>query len=143
VARAVGMGVVRAGAALTIASRTHDRAVELARQFGCHHVTWENRATVNIDVLINCTPVGMHPHVNETPYQQNWLKDGILVFDTVYNPENTLLIKQARERRCAAVTGIEMFVRQAAMQFEIFTKQPAPLDIMRQALRRGISVVRS
>ncbi|MAG92343.1 MAG: shikimate dehydrogenase [Planctomycetaceae bacterium] len=142
VARAVAMGVVRAGAALTIANRTKERAVELAGQLGCQHIGWENRASVLADVVVNCTPIGMHPHVDESPFEQNWLRDGMVVFDTVYNPENTLFIKQAREHECFTVTGIEMFVRQAAAQFEIFTGQPAPRDVMRDALRKGISALR-
>ncbi|HVV99450.1 MAG TPA: shikimate dehydrogenase, partial [Planctomycetaceae bacterium] len=70
------------------------------------------------------------------------LREGMLVFDTIYNPENTLLIKQARHRRCTVVSGVEMFVRQAAVQFEKFTGQKAPLDVMREKLRRSISAVR-
>ena len=94
------------------------------------------------DVLVNCTPVGMHPNVNEPPFQPQWLGDNTLVFDTVYNPENTLLIKQARERGCPTVSGIEMFIRQAALQYQHFTAQPAPLDVMRDTLRHAISAVR-
>jgi 3-dehydroquinate dehydratase/shikimate dehydrogenase len=81
----------------------------------------------------------MHPNVDETPYESHWLRENMLVFDTIYNPENTLLIKNARERGCRTVSGVEMFVRQAANQFEIFTRRPAPLDEMRSALRYGIS----
>ena len=65
----------------------------------------------------------------------------MLVFDTVYNPENTLLIKQARERGCKTVSGIEMFVRQAAAQYKLFTGKEAPLEVMRTTLRKGISAV--
>jgi 3-dehydroquinate dehydratase/shikimate dehydrogenase len=63
----------------------------------------------------------------------------MLVFDTVYNPEQTLLIKHAKDRGCRVVTGVEMFVRQAAIQSEKFTGRPAPLELMREALRKGIS----
>jgi 3-dehydroquinate dehydratase / shikimate dehydrogenase len=63
----------------------------------------------------------------------------MVVFDTVYNPEQTLLIKWARERGCQVVTGVEMFVRQAAMQFELFTGQKADLVSMREILRRALS----
>jgi 3-dehydroquinate dehydratase/shikimate dehydrogenase len=109
---------------------------------GCQEIGWENRGAQFADVLVNCTPVGMHPNVNESPFQPQWLDDNTLVFDTVYNPENTLLIKQARERGCPTVSGIEMFIRQAALQHELFTDQIAPLDVMREALRRGISAIR-
>jgi 3-dehydroquinate dehydratase/shikimate dehydrogenase len=141
VARAIGYGLARAGAALTIANRSHDKAVELAGKLGCQQIQWENRGSVFCDVLINCTPVGMHPNVDESPFPMHWLRENILVFDTIYNPENTLLIKEARERDCRTVSGIEMFVHQAAAQFERFTNQSAPRDVMRDALRQGISPV--
>ncbi len=140
-ARAVVLGMVRSGAVVTIANRNASRAAELATEFKCQHVGWENRGSVYADILINCTPVGMHPHVNDTPFPMNWLRDGMLVFDTVYNPENTLLLKQARSHQCLTVSGLEMFVRQAAAQFERFTGEPAPLELMRETARKGISAV--
>ena len=141
-ARAVAGGLVAADAAVTVSGRTRQRASDLAAELGCQETGWENRGAQFADILINCTPVGMHPGVDESPFQPQWLGDNTLVFDTVYNPENTLLIKQARERGCPTVSGIEMFVRQAALQFERFTGQMAPLEVMREALRRGISAVR-
>jgi len=141
VARAIGFGMSRAGAALTITNRTHDKAVKLAEQLGCQQLQWENRGSMFCDILINCTPVGMHPDVDESPFPMHWLRDNIMVFDTIYHPENTLLLKQARERNCKTVSGVEMFVNQAAAQFERFTGRAAPRDVMRDALRRGISPV--
>lgn len=143
VARAIGLGVSKAGAVLTVTNRSRKRGQELAESLGCQVTTWENRGSVDCDVLINCTPVGMYPNMNETPFPQHWIRDGIVVFDTIYNPENTLLLKEARERDCRTVSGIEMFIRQAAAQFECFTNRPAPLEVMRETLRRGISSVQS
>jgi len=141
VARAIGLGVVRAGGMLTIAGRTKARTKELAQHLGCHHCSWENRGAQTPEVLINCTPVGMFPHVDDTPFDQNWLSDRAIVFDTIYNPENTLLIKQAREKGCHVVSGLEMFVQQAAAQFECFTGQNPPIEEMRERLRKAISPV--
>lgn len=142
VAKAIGAGVVRNNGILMIASRNHSRAKELSEKLGCQHVLWENRGAQYADVLINCTPVGMHPNVDESPFADNWLREGSLVFDTIYNPENTLLLKQAKQRECRTVSGLEMFIRQAAAQFELFTGQPAPLEHMRSTLRRELSPVR-
>jgi len=139
VARAIGMAVLREGADLTIANRTHSRAVALAEQLGCRQIPWENRDAEQADIIVNCTAVGMHPNVDDTPYQGDWLRQGMLIFDTIYNPENTLLLKLARERGCQTVNGVEMFVRQAARQFELFAKRPAPIDLMRETVRRRIS----
>jgi len=140
-ARAIAGGLVEAGAVVTVSGRTRPRANALAVELGCQETGWENRGAQFADVLINCTPVGMHPRVDESPFQPQWLGEKTLVFDTVYNPENTLLIKQARERGCPTVSGIEMFVRQAALQYKQFTGQMAPLEVMRETLRRGISAV--
>jgi len=139
VARAIGMGITRMGGLLVIASRTAARAEALAQVLGCRHTTWNNRGSEFADILINCTPVGMSPNMNETPYEQNWFRDDMIVFDTIYNPEQTLLIKGARSQQCRTVTGVEMFIRQAAAQFEKFTGREAPLDTLRETLRQGIS----
>lgn len=142
VARAIGLGCVREGAVLSIASRTKERALELAKTLDATPIRWEKRGAGHIDILINCTPIGMHPDVEDTPISVNWLQEHMVVFDTIYNPENTLLLKEARARQCVTVSGLEMFVRQAAAQFEKFTGKPAPIDVMRTALRQGISPVR-
>lgn len=141
-ARAIGYGVMQQGAALVVTSRKSSRARALAEELGCRYTTWENRGSEGTDILVNCTPVGMSPNVDETPFLEHWLNEQQLVFDTIYNPEQTLLIRQARERGCRTVTGVEMFVRQAALQFQLFTGQPASIEEMRQTLRRGISAAR-
>lgn len=141
-ARAICRGLVQAGCDVVIANRHKDRAKKLASELGCKHTRWENRASELYDVLVNCTPVGMHPHsIDETPFEESWMREGAVVFDTVYNPESTLLLKGARRRGCMTVSGLEMFVKQAAAQFEFFTNTPAPIETMREALRRAISPV--
>jgi 3-dehydroquinate dehydratase/shikimate dehydrogenase len=142
VSRAVASGLLRAGSVVAISNRTKSRADDLAKELGCQVIAWENRGTVFADIVVNCTSVGMHPEVDESPFEPNWLREGCLVFDTIYNPEQTLFIKQARERNCATVTGIEMFIRQAGKQFELFSGRPAPIEVMREVLRRAISPVR-
>jgi 3-dehydroquinate dehydratase/shikimate dehydrogenase len=80
----------------------------------------------------------MHPNVDDTPVPPATFRAGMLVFDTVYHPENTMLLKLARERDCRTLTGVEMFVRQAALQFKHFTGQDAPLDVMREVVRKRL-----
>ena len=142
VSRAIATGLIRAGAAVTITNRTKSKAADLAQSLGCVLAGWENRGAVGTDILINCTSVGMHPKVDETPFQQHWLDEAMTVFDTVYTPERTLLIAQARERGCKVVTGVDMFVRQAARQYEYFTGRSAPVEVMRDTLKKAISVVK-
>ncbi|MEX0585779.1 MAG: shikimate dehydrogenase [Pirellulales bacterium] len=137
-ARAIGYGLRRRGMQVVIASRTLDRARDLAAYLGAKAIEWRQRHAASPHILVNCTPVGMHPEVDESPYDKHHLKPSMVVFDTVYNPESTLLVKFAREQSCRVVTGIEMFVRQAGLQFQHFTGREAPLDLMRETLRRAI-----
>lgn len=142
VARAIGLGLVRRGAAVVVANRGKERGRGLASELGCQFINWENRGSEHAEVVINCTSVGMHPKVDETPYEEQWLRENAIAFDTVYNPENTLFLKNARLRGCPTVSGLDMFVRQAAHQYKIFTRQEAPIDYMRDTLRRGLSAAR-
>jgi 3-dehydroquinate dehydratase/shikimate dehydrogenase len=142
VAKAIGLAVSRADAGVTVANRNKQRGRALAEQLNCQFINWENRGSVYADVLINCTPVGMYPEMDETPYPEHWLREGMVVFDTIYNPENTLLIKHARARGCAVVSGLDMFIRQAGAQFECFVQKPPPIDVMYATLRDAMSPVR-
>lgn len=143
VARAIVFGLTRRGANVTIANRHDDRATRLAEEAGCRAITWSARGSTPADVVINCTPVGMHPNVDDTPIPPGALnRTGMIVFDTIYHPENTMMLKLARERGCKAVTGVEMFLRQAAVQFKLYTGQEAPVGVMREALQRRLSPLR-
>jgi len=142
VARAIAYGLQRRHAGVVITSRTTARAEQLAQKVGGKVVEWGVRHNVNADVLVNCTPVGMHPNVDDTPYEKHRLRPSMVVFDTVYNPETTLLIKEARARSCKVITGVDMFVRQAALQFQLFAEQEAPIALMRDVLKRAIGPVK-
>jgi 3-dehydroquinate dehydratase/shikimate dehydrogenase len=142
VARPIVFGLRKRGGTITIASRTMPRAERLANTFEAKAIDWEARHRGPCDVIVNCTPIGMHPNVDESPIQKTFLKPNMLVFDTVYNPESTLLIKDARSRNCETITGVEMFVRQAQLQFFLFTRQEAPADLMRDVLKRAIGPVK-
>jgi 3-dehydroquinate dehydratase/shikimate dehydrogenase len=126
---------------LTIANRTPEKAHRLAEQVDCRAVDWAARHSVFADLVVNCTSVGMHPNTDESPLHHSFLKPGITVFDTIYTPETTLLVKEARARGCHVITGVEMFVRQAALQFNLFTHREAPLDYMRHVIRKALSPV--
>jgi 3-dehydroquinate dehydratase/shikimate dehydrogenase len=141
VARAIAHALHRAGALVTIANRTPERALILKERVGCRVCEWEARNTISCDLLVNCTSVGMHPNVDESPVHASLLKPGMTVFDTVYSPENTLLIREARSRGCTVITGVDMFVRQAALQFRLFAGREAPLDLMRDVVKRALSPV--
>ncbi len=141
VARAIAFAMQNSNALVTIASRTAERAHRLAEEVGCRTVEWAGRHSVLCDIVINCTPVGMHPNVDESPLHPSFFKPGILVFDTVYTPETTLMVKEARQRSAQVLTGVELFVRQAAIQFKLFTGQDVSLEQLRQTVRRALSPV--
>jgi 3-dehydroquinate dehydratase/shikimate dehydrogenase len=140
-ARAVAHAMHRNGAVVTIANRTPERAHTLAADVGCRTVDWAARHNLIVDVIINCTSVGMHPNVDESPIHQSMLKPGVLVMDAVYTPEQTLLIKEAKARGCIVLTGVDMFVRQAALQFKLFTSKEAPFMEMFAVVKKALSPI--
>jgi 3-dehydroquinate dehydratase/shikimate dehydrogenase len=142
VGRSVVYGLVRRGLNVVITDGAARQALTLAQHYECHSVEWAARHSVAADLLCNCTPVGMHPNVDETPFEKHHLRPSMIVFDAVYNPENTLLVKEARSRNCTVVTGIDMFVRQAMRQFFLFTGQQGPEDLMRETVRRAIGAAK-
>jgi 3-dehydroquinate dehydratase/shikimate dehydrogenase len=141
VARAVAHALHQAGAVVTVTNRTPERALQLKEEIGCRVCDWEARNSVLFDLLVNCTPVGMTPNVDEMPLHPSALKPGLVVFDTIYTPETTLLVREARNRGCHVITGVDMFVRQAALQFRLFTGKEAPVDLIRNVLKRALSPV--
>ena len=143
VARAVAYGLHQAGADVTISGRNSEKTRELAIQVECKTIDWTERHKAACLLLVNCTPVGMHPNVDESPFDPSFLRRGMFVFDTIYNPEQTLLLKNAREQQCRTVSGVDMFIRQAALQFKLFTGDKPPIDIMHSALKRATGAARS
>ena len=90
-------------------------------------------------VLIHCTPMGMSPKTNETAVPAALLHTGMTVMDIVYNPRDTQLLKDAKARGCRTIPGLEMFLHQAAAQFELWTHHAAPADVMRAVLESRFS----
>jgi len=136
--KALAYGLVHREAMVTVTDVDSERALELSKHLGSEYVKWEIRESVKPDIVVNCTPLGMHPNVNETPYPKSSLRSKMLVFDAVYNPEHTLLIKSAQEKGCRVVTGVEMFVGQACYQFKLFTGQRASGSTMRMLVKEAI-----
>jgi shikimate dehydrogenase len=92
------------------------------------------RAIEEAHILLHCTPLGMHPKVEETCVPVSLLRPHLTVMDIVYNPLETRLLREARQVGCRTIRGIEMFLNQAVAQFELWTGQPAPADVMRGVL---------
>ena len=90
------------------------------------------------DVLINATSVGMHPNDSETPVDKNLLRKNMLVFDLVYDPLETRLLREAKSIGAQTMDGLTMLVYQGAASFEIWTGRKPPVDIMMEAAREEL-----
>jgi shikimate dehydrogenase len=100
---------------------------------------WSELATLlpTADLVVNCTPIGMYPHVDNcplTPAESKLLPTGAIVYDLIYTPRPTMLLQLARDHGCGAIDGLEMLVHQGAAGLEIWTGVEAPIKVMRQAL---------
>jgi 3-dehydroquinate dehydratase/shikimate dehydrogenase len=140
-ARAAVFGLVEQGAEVFVTNRTHETAVALARKAHAKSLKQEVLAKNRFDAIINTTPCGMAGVKQAMAIKENEL-NASLVFDMVYNPLDTPLLRLAHSRGLAVISGIEMFVQQGARQFEIWTGKPAPenemLRVVELALRRRV-----
>ena len=138
-AKAIGYGVYEKGAKITVTyNRDKEKGIRLGRELKAKVVSIQEVDKEEIDVLINCSPVGMSPNLEETPVSSRCLRKGMVVFDSVYNPIETRLIREAKVAGCVTISGGELFVNQAVGQFELWTGQKAPTDIMRDVVVRGL-----
>ena len=135
-ARAAVFGLRAKGAEVWILNRTAATGAELAKLSGSKTVKRSELAKMSFDLIFHATPVGMGAEqkspLNEDELNATW------VFDSVYNPIATPLLKMAQAKGCGTISGVEMFLHQAARQFEIWTNKPVPLDAMRQVLLRQL-----
>ena len=90
------------------------------------------------ELVIQCSPIGMHPKMDETPVPKELLRPDLIVMDIVYNPRETRLLREAREQGAQIIPGIEMFLNQAVLQFEKWTGQQAPVAVMRGVLDKSL-----
>lgn len=136
--RGLAFGALERGAShVTVVNRSAEKAIALAKELGdCATGTsledFNSLKSIDYDVLMNSTSVGMHPNVDVSPVEDHILVKGAVVFDAVYNPLQTRLLREAEEKGCITVSGLEMFVRQAAEQFRLwFPGVEVPVQTMR------------
>lgn len=142
VAKAVATGLRLRGSDLVITDIDVPRAEELAAKLGGKAVAWDKRADVDYDLVVNCTPVGMYPKSNVSPFDPEKMNASstskpLGAFDCVYNPEDTLFLKSARKKNWKTASGLDMFAHQAELQYRLFLHQPAPTDVMKNAVRQA------
>jgi shikimate 5-dehydrogenase len=121
------------GALVEVSARREDRARELAGEFGAAVSAWP--PAPGWDLLVNTTPVGTWPEVDAVPLEADAVR-GRAVYDLIYNPEETALLRVAHQAGAETIGGLEMLVGQACLQFEWWTGRTAPRDVMVEAARR-------
>jgi 3-dehydroquinate dehydratase / shikimate dehydrogenase len=136
-ARAAVFGLKDRNAEVWVMNRTAERAQKLARQAHAHYVSHAQLKKLQFDVIINATPVGMNAARPQSPLEESELQTRY-VFDMIYNPAETKLVKMARAKGIQVITGTEMFVHQGARQFEIWTGKPAPAEEMHRSVLHAL-----
>jgi len=137
-ARAIGFGIKEAGAECLLCSRTPERGMALAADLGCEWHPLADVTSLQGEILVNATSVGMAPDTASMPLPANKVGDFKVVMDIVYSPLETSLLRQAKENGCIAVNGLAMLLYQGAVQFELWTGRTAPLEVMRAQLMEKI-----
>lgn len=134
-ARAIGFGLKEKGIQAIISNRSLDKADELAKDLGFICRPLSSIDDLSFDVVINATSVGMFPHDAESPLPNKFLKEGMVVMDIVYEPLKTKLLKEADERHCVTIDGLEMLAHQGAGQLEIWTGKRPDIRKINEDLR--------
>ncbi len=137
-ARAAAYALGRAGARVTVRARRPEQAAEVAAATGCAHAPLGTLADEPWDVLINATPAGSGAQPGKSPVNPERLRPGTVVFDMVYEPQPTPLLRAAQAAGCRTIDGVEMLVAQAVGQFEAWTGVEAPVQAMTMAALAAI-----
>ena len=136
-ARGAAFALADAGVSISIVGRNLDRVRALAKACGAEPLAKEQLDSHYFDAVIHATPIGMYPHMNECFFPDRIPAD--VVFDMVYNPLETMLIRRATEQRKEVVPGLQMFLEQAAHQFETWTGESAPRSVMEKAAHEALT----
>lgn len=145
-ARAAVYGLLRAGANVAVVNRTKSRADKLVAQLrasaglsGAAVMTLDQAADWGMTLIVNCTSVGLHPHIQQSPWIHGLpFPEGVTVYDMVYRPANTALMQQCVAHGGRAIGGLGMLARQGAIAFELWTGVEAPVDVMICALKTAL-----
>ncbi len=138
-ARAIGFGLLEAGAQILLASRTPQKGRQLATTLSCPWYPLDAIPQLTADCLVNATSVGMAPHTDTSLVGRKNLSRFAVVMDIVYAPLSTKLLSEAAEEGCQVVNGLAMLLYQGAAQFKLWTGEEAPVDVMRESLISSLS----
>ena len=133
-ARAVGFGIMQEGGRLTVINRTREKGERLASDLDCEFKPLSEIKQLPFHIIVNATSAGMTPHDDSVPVNTDLLENGTVVMDMVYNPLKTRFLAEAEKIGCTTVDGVAMFVNQGAIQFELWTGEKAPVEVMRKVV---------
>ncbi|MEM3506342.1 MAG: shikimate dehydrogenase [Candidatus Bathyarchaeia archaeon] len=145
-ARAIAFSLIKNRCKLVVFNRNFNKAKKLIKdlkkknkeiEVSCYRLYDENlkKELSDANVLINATSVGMHPKENESLVKKEFLNPSLYVFDIVYNPLETKLLKDAESIVAKVINGLEMLVHQGALSFKIWTRKDAPIEVMKNAIK--------
>lgn len=137
-ARAVVHALVSEGVRVHVVNRTTERARSLAEPLGSTFGPLSDLATLDCDIVVNCSSVTMQDVDGRSPIPERAISAEMVVMDAVYKPIQTELVRAAERRGARAIHGGRMLLHQAAGQFELYTGKPAPLTALDQALQAGL-----
>lgn len=133
-ARAIIYALRGFGAEVTIFNRTKQKAEALAKEFDVEVIDFLGIRDAGFDIIVNCTPIGMSPQIEQSLLTAEQIKKGSVVMDTITHPHETQLLKEAEKAGAEAISGERMLLHQAVGQFEIWFDKPAPFEVMEKAL---------
>jgi shikimate 5-dehydrogenase len=146
-ARAIAFQLAADGAEITIVNRTEDRAIELAKDISAASLSGSVKGRglsglkgllQDTDVLINTTTLGMHPNTDTAIATAKDLHSGLTVFDIVYNPLETRLLREAKASGAETVSGVSMLVYQGAEAFRLWTGIEPPVELMKKTVLEAL-----
>jgi shikimate dehydrogenase len=138
-ARAIGYLLKNNNVDIIIANRSKERGLELSRALNCGFINLNEVDNKSPDILINTTPLGMSPQTDLCPVSEHALRKGMVVMDIIYNPMKTRLLLMAEAKGCVTISGLSMFINQAAEQFKLWTGQEAPVAVMKKAAEEALT----
>ncbi len=139
-ARAMIYGLTTNGAKVKIFNRTIEKAQQLAEEFGCDAGGLEELSEVkNYDIILNSTSIGMEGDTN-SPIPSEFINNKQIIFDAVYMPYETQLLKDAKKKGAQVIHGIDMLLYQGTPQFELYTDHKAPEDVMKKVLYDNFNI---
>jgi shikimate dehydrogenase len=142
-ARGIGFGLRERECPLIVVNRSKEKGQSLCKELGCDYLPISSlirmkAGGLEADIIINATSLGMYPRERQTPIPKKLLREGMIVMDIVYQPLQTKLLRQAKEKGCVTVDGLEMLIRQGMAQFEIWTGRRLEIKGIKKDLHRAL-----